>query len=99
VTLTIAAPAATAQNNTGRNLSLFALLLLLLSVARKRKGMVRRLCLFLLILGGAATASILTGCGTSSNGFFAQAQQSYTITVTATSGTLQYSSTITLIVE
>lgn len=57
------------------------------------------LCLLLLMAGGAAATSMLRGCGISGNGFFDQAQQSYTVTVTATGGNLQHSTTLTVVVE
>jgi hypothetical protein len=41
----------------------------------------------------------LMGCGISGNGFFDQAQQSYTVTVTAKSENLQHSTTLTVVVE
>jgi trimeric autotransporter adhesin len=40
----------------------------------------------------------LSGCGTN-NGFFGQPSQTYTITVTATSGTLSHATTVTLTIE
>ena len=71
----------------------FSLLLLPFAGMRRiRKGMrkaVLPLCALLLLLGGMVS---LTGCGGS---LHAQAQ-SYNITVTATSGTLQHSTTVTL---
>jgi hypothetical protein len=42
--------------------------------------------------------TIPRGCGGNS-GFFAQAQRSYTMTVTVSSGSLSHTSTITLTVE
>jgi hypothetical protein len=40
----------------------------------------------------------LSGCGATS-GFFGQPTQTYTMTVTATSGTLSHATTITLTLE
>jgi hypothetical protein len=61
---------------------------------RKRSGP-PRLLLWLLVsfamLGAAA------GCGT--GGYFSQTEQTYTITVTGTSGSLVRSTTVTLTVE
>jgi len=50
--------------------------------------------LLLIAIGGTMG---LSSCG--SSGFFAPGQTSYTITVTATSGTLSHSTTLTLIVK
>jgi hypothetical protein len=63
------------------------------SVREKLKG--RMLLLVLLMAGLTAT---LSGCG-STNSFMLQSPQTYTLTVTATSGTLQHSQTVILIVQ
>ena len=79
----------------------FALAFLLLFGAgalRKRGRALRRLlCIAALLLGGAAATSILSGCA--GNGFFAQAPQNYSVTITATSGNLQHSATFTVNVQ
>ena len=62
----------------------------------------RKLRLLLLIVAGiaAGTAAVgLTGCGARNSGFFGSPQQSYVITVTATSGTLSHSTTLNLTVR
>ena len=46
----------------------------------------------------AGSTATLTGCG-AQNGFLSQSPQTYTLTVIATSGTLQHSQTVTLIVQ
>ena len=79
----------------------FALLLLPLfgAGAMRRKGSsLPRYAAFLLLLAASigATAS-LTGCGGA--GFLNQSPKTYAVTVTATSGTLQHSTSINLIVE
>ena len=74
--------------------------------ARRRKiaGRFSRLALTLLVLlGSAAATSLLSGCG-ARNGFFGQAPQTYTLTVTATSTSvtsapLQHTTTVQLTVE
>ena len=52
----------------------------------------------LVFLAGAVATAGLTGCG-ANNGFFGQAPQTYNITITATSGTIQHSVNATLTVE
>jgi hypothetical protein len=58
----------------------------------------RGLSVLLLIGAGVAAVAALNGCN-STNGFFGQPQSTYTIEVTATSGTLVHSTNITLTVE
>ncbi|MFL6427308.1 MAG: beta strand repeat-containing protein [Acidobacteriaceae bacterium] len=65
---------------------------------RMRKGAGRYLWILIVILGGAAVTTGLTGCGTG-NGFFGQIPQTYNITITATSGTIQHSVNVTLNVQ
>jgi hypothetical protein len=81
----------------------FSLALLLLPFAgrlRKSGKRLGRLLTVLLLLGaGMAAMAGLSGCG-SNNGFFAQSQQNYNVTVTVTSGSLSHNTTsVTLIVE
>ena len=52
----------------------------------------------LLLFAAAAALGGVIGCS-SSTGLFSQKQQTYTVTVTATSGTLSHSTTVTLTVE
>ncbi len=65
---------------------------------RRWKGMV---CLLVLGLAGAALAAGLAGCGggSSGGGGGGGGPQSYTLTVTATSGSLSHSATVNLTVE
>lgn len=51
----------------------------------------------LLLVMALSTLGILTGCGES--GFFNQPSQTYTVTVTGSSGAVQHSTTLTLTVE
>jgi len=81
-------------------LTLALLFLPLIGAGRMRRQgrrMNRWVCLVLLLGGMAATAAV-SGCG-SSNGFFAEAQQSYNVTITADGGGVEHSATVTLQVE
>ncbi len=77
---------------------LFALVLPLLGLGRVRRrireGGWRMLVVLFLLIGVAG----LSSCGTAS-GFFNQSPQTYTVTLTATSGTAQHSTPISLTVE
>jgi hypothetical protein len=90
------------QKPFGRPLVPIALGLLLLPfsrrIRRRANKLTRLTAMLLLVLGGAAGVATLTGCG-SSNGFLSQAEKSYTVMVTATSGSLSHSTTTTLIVQ
>ena len=95
-----AKPVATARLVDGAAGITLALLVLPFGVSRKRRAALRNtrvlsVAAVLLLLGGVAG---LTGCG-SSNGFFGQPQKSYTLTVTATSGTLVRTTTVVLNVQ
>jgi hypothetical protein len=106
VTLTIQIPQTAAAmppaDGLGRRLAPLALALLLLPFAgrlRRAGKRLPRIASLLLLLGSALAAlTVLNGCG-STSGFFAQQQQSYTVTVTGTSGALSHSATVTLTVE
>lgn len=103
VTVTIKTAAATAQldrrpPSRGRRMAPFALgfpLLFGAGTLRKRGRKLRGLLCVLALAGTGAVAGLTTGCGTNS-GFFAQAPQNYTVTLTATAANLQHSTTITL---
>jgi hypothetical protein len=109
VALTIQTSAASAMESVpappaGRGLKSIAwatLVLPLFGVARMRRQgskLLRILFLAWLLVGGIVVSATLTGCG-SMNGFFAQAEKSYSVTVTATGGSLQHSAIVTLNVE
>jgi len=97
---TSATSAAVQQPAVGRKLRTMALAFLLLPLfgARSLRRQGRRLggfiCLLLLALAGTAATATLTGCGAQYNDV--NPQQSYTLTVTATSGSMQHASTVTL---
>jgi Bacterial Ig-like domain (group 3)/MBG domain (YGX type) len=75
----------------------FALAVLLLPLAFLRRTRARPPRLLLWLLLGLTSFGAISGCG--SGGYFNQPQQTYTITVTATSGSVANSSTVTLTVQ
>jgi len=94
-TMTVNVPKQNATlDRSSRTPLVFATLLVpfaLLRRARGRPGALLWLLLALISFGAIA------GCGT--GGYFNQTQQSYVITITATSGNLVHNTTVTLIVE
>jgi hypothetical protein len=83
----------TLLNGGGKTLAL-ALLLLPFAGARRLRRSGRLAVLLVAISGFAGTAGVM-GCG-ASNSFSGQTKKSYTVTVTATAGTVQHTSTVTL---
>ena len=79
-------------------LSLALLLLPFAAPLRKSGKRFSRLLTVLLLLGVGAALAGLSACG-SGAGFFGQAQKTYTVTVTATMGTVSNTSNVTLTVE
>jgi DNA-binding beta-propeller fold protein YncE len=77
-------------------LSLALLLLPFAGLLRKSGKRLSRLFTVLLLLGAALAG--LNGCGTGA-GFFGHAQKTYTVTVTATMGTVSHTSNVTITVE
>jgi hypothetical protein len=79
----------------------FALALLLLPfvgrIRRARKHLGGVMAVLVLLMAGLGAISLI-GCG-SGNGFLGQQQNSYTVTVTGTSGALTHSTTVELTVE
>jgi hypothetical protein len=100
--------AADATGKLGKNALSVALGLLLLPfmgsrrLRRDGRAAGRYVFLAVVLLGGIVATTGLTGCGITDvkgNGFFGQAPQTYHITITATSGTIQHSVNVTLNVE
>lgn len=103
ITLTIQVPNRVAQLGGGFGVTIPALTLLLLPFAgwRRRSGRTRLelgFGLLLLVAAGGAAAG-LSGCGTTSRGFFGQAGATYDVVITATSGTLSHTTSVTLTVQ
>ena len=99
VTMSVQTAAAVAHSNgypLGRGVVLALLLLPFVSKRSVREKLKGRLLLMALLLVGMTVA--MSGCG-STNGFTLQSPQTYTLTVTATSGSVQHSQTTTLIVQ
>jgi hypothetical protein len=65
---------------------------------RTGKRLGRMMSVLLLLAAGMAAVAGMSACGTAT-GFFANQKQTYTVTVTGTSGALSHSSTVTLTVE
>jgi hypothetical protein len=86
------------SNKLPPTLAVFFLLPFALGVGRrpgKRQGYAISM---LLLIASFVTMTGLSACGTN-NGFFAQEQTSYTVTVTVTTGSLSHSTNVTLTVK
>ena len=79
----------------------FALLLLPMAGRLRRAGerMRRTFLVLLVLIAGLGAAATISGCGSLASGYFGQLPVTSTITVTATSGSLNHSTTVTLTVE
>jgi hypothetical protein len=89
-----------ALTNSSIGSAVLALLMFPLVTSRRiRKSSRRYFYLLIIVLGGIGATAGLTGCGYNGNGFFGQAPRAYTITITATSGTIQHSVNVTLNVQ
>jgi sugar lactone lactonase YvrE len=107
VTLTIQLPATTASLHPGTpsNHGIPAIawaVLLLPFLGRLRRGGRRMSQVFSVCLVCASALTAIAGlgaCGSNSSGFFAHPQQTYSVVITATSGSISHSTTVTLIVQ
>jgi sugar lactone lactonase YvrE len=107
-TLTIQTASAAAlreqRPSLAKRMQPFSLALLVIpfyGARRMRKNgrrMTQLVCIMFVVLGGLFATATMTGCG-SSNGFFDQAQQNYTVIITATSGNVQHTAQVTLNVQ
>ena len=104
VTVAIQTSTAIIAKNSSKSLPPITLALLLLPLAGARRfrksgrRMARMVCMLLLLGGGALATAALSGCATN-NGFFGQSPKTYNVTITATSGTVSHTATVTLDLE
>jgi hypothetical protein len=103
VTLTIQLPTQTAKLSKGLPWVTPALALLFLPFAgrmrRKGNALQRYGLVLVLLAAGAGAMAGLSGCSAKDTGFFGQAQQTYTVLITAASGSLSHSTSVTLTVQ
>jgi len=103
VTMTVQTSAAAklAYPEIGRKLAPIAFALLLIPLfgggrLRRQARRMSKLASILLLLGCTLVGAMMTGCGGAA---FQQLSQQYTITVTATSGNLQHTAPVTLMIK
>ncbi len=102
VTLSIQLPQSTAKLLNQRiPLVVWSVLLLPFAGRLRRAGKRMRRTLPVLLLAAAALAvgAGVSGCGSTSSGFFGHPQQTYSVVITATSGSISHSTTVALIVQ
>jgi hypothetical protein len=97
---TPAAPAATARKYGPLALALLLLPLVGTRRMRRRAGKLARLvCLLVALAASLAVSTLMTSCNGNSNGYFTQAPQNYSVTVTATAGSYTHTYQFTLNVQ
>jgi Bacterial Ig-like domain (group 3)/MBG domain (YGX type) len=96
-TFTVSVPPQSSMASRGRRLGpvAFALLLLPFACLKRYRRRPQRLLLWMLV--ALVSFGAVSGCG--EGGYFSQTEQTYTITVTGTSGNLVHTTTVTLTVE
>jgi DNA-binding beta-propeller fold protein YncE len=102
VTLSIQLPTQTAELHRSLRWVTPTLALLFLPFAGKMRRKAKALeqyALAILLVAGAGAMAGLMGCGAKDTGFFGQAEQTYTVLITATSGSLSHSTSVTLTVQ
>jgi hypothetical protein len=85
--------------DSGSSMALALMLLPFATSRRLRRNGRKYIFALIVLLGGIAATTGLTGCGYNGNGFFGVAPHTYNITITATSGTIQHSVNVTLDVQ
>ncbi|HEY6376298.1 MAG TPA: Ig-like domain repeat protein [Edaphobacter sp.] len=96
-TFTVSVPPQSHMASRSRRLGPIAFAVLLLPFACLKRYRRRPQRLLVWMLAALVSLGTVSGCG--EGGYFSQTEQTYTITVTATSGTLVRSTTVTLTVE
>jgi hypothetical protein len=91
-------PAGSSSGSGWSQLAWGVLLMPLAFRLRRVNGKLNAAGRWLVLFAAALAANALSGCG-GGHGFFAQPPHTYTLTVTATAGTLTHSTNVTLTIE
>jgi hypothetical protein len=73
------------------------LLLIPVGCSRRTRKRLSKASFFAVLLGGVLSSMVITGCG--SSGYFRQESRNYTLTITATSGSVKHVATITMNIQ
>jgi hypothetical protein len=99
MTVTVPATQAAIRSHNATTLAaIFGVLLLPLTLRRTRKQLQRNTLLALLLFASLAGVAALTGCA-SNVGILQEPVTNYTLTITAASGTVSHTTTVTLNVQ